>query len=93
MTDPGDINTAVSYASRFFAYRSYWYDIEDFSVIAVKGRDCPGVHFTGIWVAAGEPLAHWHAYMTDSAFSAVLIRFADSDDYPDPALEVGYATW
>jgi hypothetical protein len=52
-------------SASFFRYRGTLYDLGEF--MATRGLRAP--------------LSDWDGYMSDSAFSAVVVRYADDTDY------------
>lgn len=87
------------YDNRFFRYRGSWYDVNDgFERIvreSAKLRDPLAYDPFGIRVSDDSPLLGWDGAQAESAFSAVLIRWAKewdgTTDYD--AVVVGYAHW
>jgi len=72
------INELDEYDLRFVEYRGIWYDTGDVQVIHVtKNHDRP--MGWAMYVDLDNPMAAWHAMISDSFFSGVVFRFCDDD--------------
>lgn len=96
--DKGE-DTGSVYDLRFFEYRGSWYDLNDgFQRICRQSaqlRDPLAYDSFALRVADDSPLIGWDGAQAESAFSAVLVRWAkDWDGQLDTeAVVVGYANW
>jgi hypothetical protein len=66
------------WANRMFHFRGQWYDVNDFDALrrASAPRDAnPRVHV----VADDSALLAWDGIQTDSAFSAVVVKYLGED--------------
>ena len=66
-----------AFCTRFVQYKGHWYDTQDCQGISTRrtnpvGWDCI--------VQEGDPLACWHAIVSETFFSGVLFRFVGNDD-------------
>ena len=82
---------------RFFQYRGSWYDTQEFAAIGVRSHRIgePGRNGFGLLVDDDSPLLSWDGVQTESAFSAVLLKWGhDWSGQPDfEAVIVAYAHW
>jgi hypothetical protein len=79
------------YETRFFEYRGSWYDVQEFTRIVVADTPQPGFAIT---VPADSPIAKWQGCQTESAWSAVLVRYPEDDYGVDTeSIVVGYSHW
>lgn len=74
---PDDIETWSDCINQFFRYRGQIYDTNEFVRIERPGERTNPFCF----IAWGDdnPLLRWDGIQTDSFFSGVVIRYADSD--------------
>lgn len=87
-----------AYTPRFVLYRGSWYDVHEFQRISRESsrvRDPLAYSAFGITVSDDSPIAWWDGAQTESAFSAVVVKWA-ADEWGEPGSEyvvVGYAHW
>jgi hypothetical protein len=69
--DADDHATWNDMVDRFFYYQGELYDLQDFVIILPRSRATGFAH----GVDDDSPLLHWDGIMTDSFFSAIVVRF------------------
>lgn len=72
LEDKKDINTANDHSNRFFKYRGWWYDTNEFVRIEFERTNS----FTTV-VEPESPLAKWQGVQSDSYFSGIVIRYTE----------------
>ena len=64
------------FTSRFVKYQGQWIDVQDVQAIRIEDGS-PRTFDWAMYVSPDSPFAPWHAIISDSFFSGLLIRYCD----------------
>lgn len=71
------IDSADFHEHTFFRYKGEVYDLGEFVRIEEQGKRTNPFTVTA---EPGDPLLNWHGILTDSYFSAIVVKYDDGDE-------------